>query len=173
MTTVLSYLRLILFLGGALIGVQIPGFVDQYGKSLESHLRESSTSLQAFQRDADKYFDGDIQRLIAHYKNNGDPVFTSGGGSIDTIYQRNLALKTAELEFGQGFLSAYEQVFIHPVRDIRDEVWNSYTYGIKLDRSAIGMGLLLGFILAVLVEIPLRGLLAALVALTRKPKLRY
>lgn len=173
MTTILSYLRLILFLGGALIGVQIPGFVDQYGKSLESHLRESSVSLQGFQQDADKYFGGDISRLIAHYKHNGDPVFNAGGGSIDTIYQRNTALKVAMLDFGQGRLSAYEQVFVHPVADIRDEVWKNYTYVITLDASAIVMGLLLGFIFAVLVEIPLRILFALLTASARKARLRY
>ncbi|HWU67816.1 MAG TPA: DUF2937 family protein [Stenotrophobium sp.] len=173
MTTILSYLRLILFLGGALVGVQVPGFVAQYGQSLESHLRESGISLQAFQQDADKYFGGDLHRLIAHYKSNGDPVFNAGGGNIDAIYQRNTTLKAAMLDFAQGRLSAYEQVFVHPVADIRDEVWKNYSYGIKLDASAIVVGLLLGFLMSVLVEIPLRGLILALLALTRKPQRRY
>ena len=51
MRKILDYLRLLLFTGGVLIGVQVPGFIDQYGKSLEAHLLESSQSLKEFQRE--------------------------------------------------------------------------------------------------------------------------
>lgn len=160
MSTALAYLRLVLFLGGVMVGVQIPGFVDQYGKSLEAHFIESQKSLLNFQQDADKYFDGDIKKLILHYKSNGDPVFYEGGDSINDVYTRNTELKEAVFGFKKSAFRAYVQVFFSPVPDIRREVWESFTYSIKLDSSAISIGLLAGLILAVLVEFLVRGLIS-------------
>jgi len=156
MKVIFSYLRLILFLGGVLVGIQVPGFVDQYGKSLKSHFIESETNLNEFKDDAEKYFGGDMEKLIVHYKKDKDPVFTSGGESIDSIYQRNTELKVALADFNSGTISAYFQVFLTPVKDIKSEVWRDYTYSIRLDPSAISVGLVTGLLIAVLAEIFLR-----------------
>ena len=72
------YIRVFVFLGVTLAGIQVPAFVDQYGKSLESHLTESRIALNEFQDDADKHFDGSIENLIAHYRDNKDQVFNEG-----------------------------------------------------------------------------------------------
>jgi hypothetical protein len=175
MTTALSYLRLILFLGGVLVGIQIPGFVDQYGKSLEAHLQESKINLTEFKQDADRYFGGDMKKLIVHYQQDGDPVFQGGGDSINSIYRRNVVLKDAAAGFEKSGFSAYIQTFVNPVPDIREEVWNNYTYSIKLDLSAISTGLLAGLILAVLVEFFLRGLIgfAGLLAGNLRPSPKH
>lgn len=34
----LSYLRLVLFAVGLLVGVQVPGFINDYDKRVEAHL---------------------------------------------------------------------------------------------------------------------------------------
>ncbi|MBN2700034.1 MAG: DUF2937 family protein [Methylothermaceae bacterium] len=163
MAVIVDYLRLILFLGGALVGVQIPGFVDQYGKGLESHFLESKQNLEEFQRDADRYFGGNLEKLIAHYKSNGDRVFHAGGESIDAIYRRNLILKNAVADFRESYFSALSQVFFNPVPEIRSEVWNNYTYFVKLDFSAIAIGLTVGLVGAGLAE----GLLHGLIGIAR------
>jgi hypothetical protein len=45
----LSYLRLVLFAAGLLIGVQVPGFINDYAKRVEAHLIEAQTGLRGFQ----------------------------------------------------------------------------------------------------------------------------
>lgn len=157
MNVIISYFRLMLFLAGVLIGIQVPGFVNQYGKSLESHYLESQKSLGEFRKDAEKYFDGDMEKLIAHYKKDGDPVFTAGGESIDSIYQRNIKLKTALEDFRQGSLSAYTHVFLSPVADIRQEVRRNYSYIVKLNPAAVTVGLIGGLVITLLAELLLRG----------------
>ncbi len=42
-----SYLRLLLFAFGLLVGVQIPAFMDVYTQRLEAHRLESAHSLEA------------------------------------------------------------------------------------------------------------------------------
>jgi len=162
MRKILDYLRLLLFTGGVLIGVQVPGFIDQYGKSLEAHLLESGLSLKEFQQDAQRYFDGSLDKLIAHYQHNPDPVIQDGGTSIEAIYSRNQSLTQAWSTFSSGTYNAYTHVILEPLDDIKNEVWSRYTYSIVLNRSAIISGLGCGFILSLVIE--LSGLLLARVA---------
>ena len=44
----LSYLRLVLFAAGLLIGVQVPGFINDYAKRVEAHLIEAQAGLSGF-----------------------------------------------------------------------------------------------------------------------------
>ena len=153
MNKVLDYLRLILFVSGVLIGVQAPSFVEQYGKSLEAHYRESSLSLQAFENDAQRYFDGDLNKLIEHYQSNSDPVINAGGDNIRAIYSRNTVLAQARTAFYSSGYHAYMQVFFKPLLEIKAEVRANYTYSIVLNPSAIISGLGCGFMLSLIIEL--------------------
>jgi len=146
MKKIAEYFRLIIFVASMLLGIQAPSFVNQYGKSLESHLRESNLSLQEFQADADKFFSGDMLKLIQHYQKDDDKVFNAGGESIDSIYQRNQILKAASQAFRKDTLSSYLVTLKNPVPDIRDEVRENYTYSIILDKVAIFLGAIFGFV---------------------------
>ena len=161
MSIAISYLRLILFIGGVLLGIQFPGFVDQYGKRLEAHYLESMNSLRQFRVDAQKYFDGDMQKLIDHYRENGDPVFQDGGDSIQSIYHRHLLLETAVRTFNRDLWNAYYQALIKPVADIQNEALASYSYSVKLDLGAIVFGLICGLVMALFGEVVVRGIILA------------
>lgn len=148
-----AYARLILFVGGVLFGIQIPGFLDAYGKSLESHFRESVRSLAVFQQDADRYFEGDLGRLIGHYGKAGDPVFRDGGRNIAAIRERKMLLEKALADFRKSRFSAVFHVLLRPVQDVRREVAETYTHIIRLDMGAISVGLFSGVVAALLPEI--------------------
>lgn len=156
MRVIFSYLRLSLFVLGVLAGVQVPHFVDQYGKALQSHYLEVEQNIEQFQQEADKYFNGDIQQLIAYYKASDDKVFVEGGDSIDTIYQRYKTLRDKYQQFQYDAWSAYRQTFLFPVNSVRTEVQTSYDYAIRLTPDAIVIALVIGFILAAIGEIVLR-----------------
>ena len=156
MNLLFSYIRVFMFIGLTLAGIQVPAFVDQYGKSLESHLTESRIALNEFQDDADKHFDGSIEKLIAHYKDNDDQVFYEGGHSIKSIYDRNLLLRNSFEEFRNSYWSAYTQALFSPVPEVQREVWESYSYTIQLKPVAIAFGLITGLILTLGFELLLR-----------------
>jgi hypothetical protein len=144
------------FIGCTLIGIQVPAFIDQYGKSLESHLIESQKSLSEFQMDADKYFSGSLEKLIAHYKENHDQVINAGGDSIASIYDRNLMLKKKFKEFQSGSWAAYTQALLTPVSDVKKEVWKNFSYAIQLEPKSIAFGLFAGLIITIAIELLLR-----------------
>lgn len=167
MTLLIAYLRLVLFFGGVLVGIQLPMFVDQYGKSLESHYLESQRSVGQFRDEAIRHFGGDMNALIAHYRRSGDPVFRDGGDSLQALYDRNVELEKQLFNFRENLWSAYAQAFFTPVQDVQDEVRKNFSYAIKLDAGAIGFGLASGFLLSIMGELLLRTL-AALVLPPRR-----
>ncbi|WP_417439493.1 DUF2937 family protein [Idiomarina abyssalis] len=152
----ISYLRMILLIIGVLAGIQLPGFVDQYGKSLQAHLIESERSLNEFRDEAEKFFDGSIEELIAHYQASDDRVFQEGGQSINAIFQRYQQLNKAHQEFNQNAWRAYQQAFFTPVEDIQQEVRSEFSYTVRLNPGAILFGLVSGLILAVFGELIVR-----------------
>ncbi len=152
MARTLNYVWTIAFVAGVLIGIQLPGFVDQYGKALVAHHQEAAANLSEFQDDADRYFDGDLDDLIAYYRRSPDEVFSEGGRSIAAVAERVRMLEAAVRRFRAGALSPYIQTLLFPVPEIRREVAGDYTYTIVLDGSAILVGLLAGVLAALVFD---------------------
>lgn len=169
MKRLFEYIRLVLFVGGVLLGIQVPGFVDQYGQRLEAHALESTRSLSDFQKDADRYFDGSIEKLVTHYQKNPDQVVQQGGSNINTLYQRQQTLQAAYRAFTANWWSPYIQTLFSPVADIRAQAIESYDFSVMLNSHAIVAGLIAGLLLGVLLEIML-GLLRLI--FNRRPRSR-
>ena len=77
-----SYLRLMLFTCGLLLGVQVPGLINDYSQRVQAHLLESREGLKGFQQTAQRFFNGDLDALVRHYRASDDPVFNSDANSI-------------------------------------------------------------------------------------------
>lgn len=153
MNKIFEYIRLIFIVAGVLIGIQGPGFVDQYGKALQAHYFESQNSLKEFQDDADRFFEGSLQKLVEHYRKTPDPVILEGGMSISKLLERNVALAKAYTAFQENAYSPYVQIILYPIEDIRKEVVESYTYTVVLNQTAILIGLLSGLLVALSLEL--------------------
>lgn len=150
-----EYIKLVIFVGAILVGIQVPGFVDQYGKNLAAHVSESQHSIAAFQADADKYFAGDLNRLLKHYQQQVDPVIIAGGASIGSLVERNIQLMQALQAFNSSIYSPYRQVFLQPIQEIRAEVWQNYSYTVVLNGTSIVIGILVAVLLLALFEMSL------------------
>ena len=137
----LSYLRLVLFAAGLLIGVQVPGFINDYAKRVEAHLIEAQTGLRGFQGTAEQFFKGDLQALVAHYRASDDPVFRSDADSLSTLLNRQLALDKQFQAMQGPWYIRFLQVVLAADPDIRKETWNSYSYQILLTPEAMIWGM--------------------------------
>ncbi|MCF8973684.1 DUF2937 family protein, partial [Pseudomonas edaphica] len=136
----LSYLRLVLFAIGLLVGVQVPGFINDYAKRVEAHLIEAQTGLRGFDATAQQFFNGDLQALVAHYRASDDPVFRSDANSLGTLLDRQVALdKQFQAMQGPWYIRVL-QVAVAADPDIRLETWNGYSYQILLTPEAMGWG---------------------------------
>ena len=150
-----EYAKLVIFVGAILVGIQVPGFVDQYGKNLAARVSESHNSITAFQGDADKFFGGDLNRLIKHYEQQSDPIIIAGGESISTLMARNTFLTQALQAFNSSIHSPYTHVFFQPIEEVRSSVWQEYSYTVVLNGASILVGILVALLLLSLFEMSL------------------
>ncbi|KXI29254.1 DUF2937 family protein [Paraglaciecola hydrolytica] len=147
-----DYVRLILFCAGLLLGIQIPALTDQYTKRVDAKLLESSQLLAGFQLTAERYFKGDIQQLIQHYKQSNDAVFKQDAQNIQFIFERVKRLKDefAALQ-GNSLVKAFHVLVRHDSA-IMQETLASYSYIIILDPMAFVWGFACALLLSSLVE---------------------
>jgi hypothetical protein len=148
-----DYLRIILFCGGLLIGIQIPAVVDQYAKRIDAHLTEAMNVFAGFQQTADRYFEGNIQDLISHYKSSDDTVFKNDASNIMFIANRVTYLKSEQADLKKSALMRTAHVLFSPDSKVFQQTIEQYSYMILIDPQALIWGLVSGFIIAGLMDL--------------------
>ncbi|AHF68791.1 MULTISPECIES: DUF2937 family protein [Pseudomonas] len=147
-----SYLRLVLFTTGLLVGVQVPGFISDYSKRVEAHLIEAQQAIKGYNATAQQFFKGDIQALIQHYRNSEDPVFRSDADNISTLLTRTHVLERQWLGLQGAWYSRAWYVATSADADIRRETFNGYTWQVLLAPEVIAWGIISALLLALLIE---------------------
>ncbi len=147
-----SYLRLALFALGLLLGVQVPGFVDDYGKRVEAHRLESEQALKGFRETAGRFFEGDLQALVAHYRASKDEVMRSDAHSVGVLVERADWLER-EWQAMQGpWYARVWHLATAADDELLSETYQAYRYQVLLAPEAIAWGIACALLLAWLVE---------------------
>ncbi|GLZ88359.1 hypothetical protein Pres01_44100 [Metapseudomonas resinovorans] len=147
-----SYLRLVLFTLGLLIGVQVPGFIEDYAQRVDAHRLEAEQGLKGFRETAQRFFQGDLVALVAHYRASDDPVMRSDADSIAHLVARN-ELMQREWQALQGpWYQRAWHVLATANPELRQETLAAYSYQLLLKPEAIAWGLGAGLLLAWVVE---------------------
>lgn len=167
MSVLFQYLRLSLFCTGLLVGIQVPALVDQYANRVDAHLTEAQTNLAGFRQTAERFFDGDLNRLIAHYRASDDPVFNADAASIEGIQLRVQVLLDEQQQLARIAPLRAFHVFARSNQTILDETMQAYTYTVPINPGALAWGLSLAVALSVLVELVVTLLFSFVI---RRPK---
>ncbi len=147
-----SYLRLALFALGLLLGVQVPGFIDDYAKRVEAHRLESEQSLSGFRDTAQRFFDGDLQRLVGHYRNSRDPVMQSDARSVGLLVERSALLEQESLAMQGPWYRQIWHLATAADAQLLAETRAAYRYQVLLAPEAIAWGIACALFLAWVVE---------------------
>lgn len=148
-----GYLRLLLFAFGLLVGVQVPGFVDDYAKRVAAHRAESEASLLGFRETAARFFDGDLNALVAHYRASSDAVMQSDAESVGHLVARAELLEDEWLAMHGPWYAQVWHLASAADRALLAETFEAYSYQVLLAPQAIAWGLGSGLLLAWLVEL--------------------
>jgi hypothetical protein len=148
-----DYLRLCLFAIALLLGLQIPAFVKQYEQRVDARLIEAKTNLAGFNFTAERYFDGDINKLIAHYRASNDDVFQQDANSVESIVKRvsSLTEEAASLQSGPLFKAFHVLKRIHT--PLFQETINAYAFVVPLNAFSLMWGAGLAVVLVLLLDI--------------------
>jgi hypothetical protein len=166
-----SYLRLALFALGLLVGVQVPGFIDDYSKRVDAHRIEAERGLEGFRDTAKRFFNGDLVALVGHYQTSADPVMRSDAQSVGALVERSAFLER-EANAMQG--SWYGQVWHLATaadQQLLGETFAAYRYQVLLAPEAIAWGVACALLLAWLLE-SLALLIAMLFGVGRSQKVQ-
>lgn len=147
-----SYLRLTLFALGLLIGIQVPAFIQAYANHVEARRLESQQGLLGFQETAGRFFQGDLNALVQHYRTSEDPVIQSDARSVATLVERSRLLdREWRILQGPWYARAWH-VLVGADGDMRGQVWRSYSFQVLLAPEAIAWGICCALLLAWIVE---------------------
>ncbi len=147
------YLIVIVACLALLVGLQVPNFVGQYEKRVDAHLREVSINLRPFQAIADKYFAGDLNKLIALHRSSGEKPFQEEGAAIDKMVQRKLRFEADLAALRTSLPLKAFRVLFHGDREMIDEVLGQYSYAVPLNQDALLFGAT--FALVILIQLEL------------------
>ena len=75
----------LLLIGAVVAGGLVPGFIAQYRQRLGGRLDQARIDLAPWQQIADRFFHGDLHRLIGYHLASRDPGFHSEGAAIDAL----------------------------------------------------------------------------------------
>jgi Protein of unknown function (DUF2937) len=76
-------------------GGLIPGFIAQYRQRLGGRLDQARLDLEPWQRLADQFHQGDIQKLIQYHLDSGDAKFHAEGAVIHSLVETVHHLQSA------------------------------------------------------------------------------
>lgn len=152
MNVVHHYASLVIFTAAFMLGVQIPNFVDQYGKRVDAHLIEASEHLSGYQSTADIYHGGDLEVLIQKHRNSSDPTFFSEAAIIENLTGNHARFVAEQKALKGNLLSTSIHVMFVADGQIRGEVLDSYTSTLPINTDAIFAGLLIAFMTSLLLE---------------------
>jgi hypothetical protein len=77
------------------VGGLVPGFIAQYRQRLGGRLDQARLDLAPWQRLAEQYYQGDLERLIRYHLESTDPKFHAEGGIIRALLTTVQQLQSA------------------------------------------------------------------------------
>ncbi|MBV9697538.1 MAG: DUF2937 family protein, partial [Gammaproteobacteria bacterium] len=130
-------LERLLLLGTVIAGGLLPGFVAQYRQRLGGRLDQARLDLEPWQRLADQFHQGSLQRLIEYHLDSADPKFHAEGavirGLLDTVHQLEAAVAglNGSLWHQLGYLA------LHADPRLAAATWHDWVPTFALDRDGL------------------------------------
>lgn len=153
------YRYLILFVGAGalLIGVQIPNFLTQYQQRLDAQLTEALVYYAQYQKIADTYYGGDIEKVIAAHENSEQPAFQAEVEPLRDLVARVKNFRYQQQLMQGDYVTQLWNLATQADPELRAATWREYSYNVPLSQRAVVTGLIVAFLLVVLMDLCVGG----------------
>jgi len=139
-----SFVYIIVFGLGVLIGGAFPGFAIQYQQRLHAQFEQVTIDLKPFQEIADRYHDGSLQALVVHHLQSRDPTFHDEGVAIQAMLMNQERLAQATSAFATSPLEQAYYLYTHIDYDLARTTWDAYTPMIVTTPGALTFAISVG-----------------------------
>jgi hypothetical protein len=86
----------VLLVAAVIVGGLVPGYIAQYRQRLGGRLDQAQLDLEPWQKIANQFHQGDLDKLIRYHLNSTDPTFHSEGevirALVNTVHQLQVAV---------------------------------------------------------------------------------
>jgi len=128
-------------------GGLVPGFIAQYRQRLGGRLDQARLDLAPWQRLAEQYYQGDIERLIRYHLDSSDPKFHAEGDIIRALVGSVQQLQGAVDALHGSLFHQAAYLALHADPELARATWHDYVPTFALSTEGIVFALL--FALAV------------------------
>lgn len=139
--------------GALLVGIQIPNFVDQYGKRLDAHYIEVQTNLKPFQEIANQFHAGSLDALISKHRQSDDLTFRAEGDAIEKMVRRLQHFEREKREMQAPLPRQVAFLLARADPDLVEETRVNYSFGLMLDHTAVLAGLACMLVAVIVLEV--------------------
>ncbi|MGH7886083.1 MAG: DUF2937 family protein [Thermodesulfobacteriota bacterium] len=145
-----SIIDKIFFTFGLFIGSQIPNFVEQYRQRLGGRLNQAIEDLQQFQTIADKFHNGNLNKLIEKHLSSADTTFYQEGFIIKNLVDKTNSLMESYNALNSNLLNQIKYLIFNLDKNAASETWKIYEPGLILTVESIICALALGFLFSII-----------------------
>lgn len=136
-----------------LLGIQIPGFINQYEKRVDAYFLEATTDLHGYQEIAEKYFNGSIPELIKKHETNEDKKFKAETQSIKKIYEKYLKFKAQKESLNVNMARKVSFITLRGDRELINETYENYSYVMTLNKESVATGFIFAVLMLLIFEL--------------------
>ncbi|MBT1449938.1 DUF2937 family protein [Glaciecola sp. XM2] len=147
-----DYFRLCFFACAILLGLQVPNFMVQYEQRVDAQLIEAKSALSGFAFTANRYFEGDLNKLIAHYRASDDVVFQQDANSIEGIVERVAYLEQESNALNVSSILKGLHIVQRASTDLFAETLAAFAFNAPLSINGLLWGLSLAVFLMLLLD---------------------
>lgn len=127
-------------------GGLVPGFINQYIQRLGGRLDQARLDLAPWQKIADQFHGGDLDRLIRYHLASSDPTFHAEGAVIAALRGTVQQLQDMVNALQGTLFHQTAYLALHVDRDIARATWGDWTPTFALSLDGLAFALLFAII---------------------------
>lgn len=147
------YFILIIAAAALLIGIQAPNLLNQYQQRLAAQYAEALVYYQDYQAIAERYYDGDLQRLIEAHRQSNEAAFQEEALIIEKLVARVAVFEQQTRLHKQSYPAQLWAMVWQNNEELMQGTLNEYSFNVPLDQRALATGALFALAAAVIIDL--------------------
>jgi hypothetical protein len=135
----------VLLVCAVVAGGLVPGFIAQYRQRLGGRLDQARLDLEPWQKIADQFHQGSLEKLIRYHLSSSDPTFYSEGAVIRALVATVRQLQSAVDALQGSLLEQLRYLALHVDAGLARATFSDWVPTLSLSAEGIVFALLFGF----------------------------
>lgn len=147
------YFILCIAASALLLGIQAPNLLTQYQQRLAAQYAEAMVYYRDYQALADRFYEGDLQRLIEAHKNSNEEAFREEALIIKKLVTRVELFEQQQRLHQQSYPQQLWALAWQHNEELLQGTLEHYSFNVPLNQRALATGALLALAVAIFIDL--------------------